>query len=159
MRAFFVLFLFLSFYSSLAYSQHDGYVVVKNDTIYGEIKINFEGGSIIVKQDSINRMFLSDVESVTILNETRDTYLTFMLEGKINFFQVLVRGSHPLLEHEDELYLVLDKSPKRINDEKVVLDLFGKKEVKDYSFVRNISTTERAGLIDIFRYFNNYINN
>ncbi len=134
----------------------DGYAVVKTDTIYGKIKINFDAGSVIVKQDGVNRMFLSDIESVTMLNESRDTYYTYSIDGKTKFYKALVVGSKPLIEDEGVLYCVLDDYPTVI-EEKTLQSLFGKKELKEYVFVRNLSLNNEEDLVDIFRYFNSYL--
>jgi len=63
---------------------------VKNDTIFGKIKINFAGCSITVKQDTINRMYLEDIKVVTILNESRDTYYTYSIGDKNTFFKAVI---------------------------------------------------------------------
>lgn len=139
--------------SAFATDLQEGFAVVKKDTIYGIVKINFEAGSIIIKQDSINRMFINGVESVTFFNENRDTYYTYSIDSKIKFYKAIVTGKNPLIEQGGVLYCVVDNYPTVIEQKNLYL-LFGKKKVKEYAFVRNLSLDEKEGLIDLFSYFN-----
>ena len=138
---------------SLANDAQNGYAVIQQDTIFGIIKINFNAGSVIIKQDSLNRMFLSGIECITLLNERRDTYYAYQMDARTTFFKALVYGKNPLIELDNSLYCVIDGVPTLI-DEKGLFSIFGKRKVKEYVFVRNISLQEREGLIDLFSYFN-----
>ena len=155
MRFLFASIIIISFHTTTAKAQNDGYAVIKSDTIYGEIRINFDGGSLIVKQDSVNRMFFRDIEVVTILNESRDTYYTFVIDGKNTFYKAVIPGEHPLIEKDGALLCVFEDYPTVI-EEKTLYSIFGKKEVKDYVFVRNISIEDREGLLDLFGHFNHF---
>jgi len=146
--------LFSGIIDAQASDPYDGFAVVRSDTIYGKLKINFDAGSILVKQDSINRMFLSGIELITLLNEDRETYIPIDQEGKSVFFQVLVQGDQLLLEYEDSFYTFVEGELLEILEEKDLYDLFGKKEVKNYIFVRNIILSDTRGMMDVFNYFN-----
>ena len=133
----------------------EGYAVIRSDTIYGQIKINFDAGTITVKQDSINRMFLSDIKLITLLNNERETYLPMIENEKTSFYRLLVKGEYPLLKSSDEaFYTSIEDHIIAIEEEKDLYDLFGKKEVKNYIFIRNIDLTNEIGLQDVFRNFN-----
>lgn len=155
MKFLIALFVCLSFFSTKASSQNEGFAVIKNDTIYGKIRINFTGGSVIIKQDSINRMFIQDIKVVTLLNETRDTYYTYVVDGKSSFYKAVILGENLLIEKDKTLYCVYEGSPTAI-EEKILYNLFGKKAVKEYAFIRNISLSDREGQIDLFSHFNNF---
>ena len=136
---------------------HEGYAIVRSDTVFGKIQINFDAGSITVRQDSINRMFVSGVERIILLNKQRDTYLSHDGESKSMFLKILVDGSVPLLEFETRLYTLTNGQLIRIEDEKNLYDIFGKRDVKDFVFLRNIAVDERQGIKEVFEYFNTYI--
>jgi len=140
-------------YFILANGQDSGFAIVNKDTIYGDVKINFDSGSVIVKQDSINRMFVSGIESVTFLTKSRETYYPFQIDSKIRFFKALVTGKKPLIERDGVAYCVFDGSLTVI-EERTLFQIFGKKKVKEYVFIRNITITDREDLIDLFRHFN-----
>ncbi|WP_425391550.1 hypothetical protein [Ekhidna sp.] len=134
----------------------EGYVIIRSDTIYGMVKINFESGTILIQQDSINRMFLSDIEKVTLLNEHRDTYIPIYKEGNTTFYKVLISGDHPLLEAGELFFTMIKGDFIRVSEEKDLYDIFGKRDVKDYIFLRNIQLSQSGGMIDVFRYFNKH---
>ena len=156
---FILLIVIFNFTSYSQISDIDGYAIVNSDTIYGKVDINFNSGYIMVKQDSINRIFVSDVQKVVLLNNARDKYVTWEKDGKINFFKLLVDGKVPLLENEDNLCIVKDNKVVRIENEKDIYDILkeDKKELKNYVFVRNISIEEKQGVIEVFRYYNKSI--
>jgi len=62
-----------------------------------------------------------------------------------------------LLEKDGLLLCVYQNSPIII-DEKVLYNIFGKKAVKEYVFIRNISIDNREGLMDLFGHFNHFNN-
>lgn len=155
MRIFSLILLSLMVNLARAETQNDGYAVIKQDTIYGTIRINFDAGNITIEQDSVNRVYLSGIESVTLFNETRDTYLGIQEDQRTTFYKILVKGNPSLLEKENHYYCKRGSEVVAI-DLKLLYDLFGKKQVKDYAFVRNISLESGAGLIDLFRYYNSY---
>ncbi len=132
----------------------EGYVIVKSDTIYGRIKVNFDNGTITVKQDSINRMFLTDIHRIIINNKERDMYTPVTLNGKNTFYKVLVDGKYPLATSEGVYFVLANSIPFSIRSEKDLYDFFGKREVKEYIFLRAIDIKEQDGLMDVFQYFN-----
>lgn len=139
-----------------AHEPEDGYAIVENDTIYGKygkVKINFDSGSVIVKQDTINRMFLHGIKSITIDNRSRDTYLVSEVNNKNQFYKIVVEGSSPLMEKDGVLYCLMDGIPTEVHD-KNLYSLFGKKSVKTISFLRNISLQKEDDIIDLFNYYN-----
>lgn len=151
------IFLFLTLrYVSLATGQDYGYAIVQNDTIYGKIQINFDTGSVVVKQDSVNRMFITNIQSITLQNDSRDTYYVFDINHKNEFFKLIVDGDQPLLKKEDAYFTLKAGLPIALIEEKLLYQLFGKKQVKEYAFIRNLTISEKAGLIDLFKYFNEY---
>ncbi|MEQ8628503.1 hypothetical protein [Ekhidna sp.] len=134
----------------------DGYAIVRSDTIYGKVKINFDSGSILIQQDSINRMFLSDIEQVTLLNKQRETFIPIYEEGNTTFYKVLVAGDYPLLEAGELHFTLVEGNVIQISEDKDLYDIFGKRDVKDYLFLRNIQIADKSGLVDVFRYFNKH---
>lgn len=134
-----------------------GYAIIKGEKIFGQIHINAEGGSITVKQDGINRMYLVGIEKVVLLNATKDEYIVKEEEGKLTFFKLLVDGSVQLLEKNSELVAAKGEEMIILDDEKSLYQALKeeKKDIKDYVFVRNISTEERSGMVEIFQYYNN----
>ncbi|WP_462249781.1 hypothetical protein [Ekhidna sp.] len=132
----------------------DGYVIVKSDTIYGRIKVNFETGTITVKQDSINRMFLTDIHRIILNNKERETYILVTLNDRKTFYKILVDGKYPLATSEGVYFALVNKIPFTINSEKDLYEFFGKRDVKEYIFLRAINITEQEGLMDVFQYFN-----
>ncbi|WP_424960962.1 hypothetical protein [Ekhidna sp.] len=139
-----------------AHDPEDGYAIVRSDTIYGKVKINFDSGSILIQQDSINRMFLSDIEQVTLLNESRETFIPIYEEGNTTFYKVLVPGDHPLLEAGELHFTLVEGNVLEIRDDKDLYDIFGKRDVKDYLFLRNIQIADKNGIVDVFQYFNKH---
>lgn len=133
-----------------------GYAIVRKDTVYGKIKINFDSGSIVVKQDSVNRMFFNDINLVRIFNETRETYIPFAHREKTVFYSVLVLGTKPLLMHENVFFTKVDDELVALEDVTDLYSLFGKKNVKEYVFIRALDVESKTGLIDLFAYFNEY---
>ena len=77
-------------------------------------------------------------------------------EGKSVFYQVLVQGKQLLLEHNDSFYTFIEEELIEIQAEKDLYALFGKKEVKNYVFVRNIILSDAHGMMDVFNYFNSH---
>lgn len=134
----------------------DGYVIIRSDTIYGKVKINFDSGSILVQQDSLNRMFLNDIQQVTLLNENRETFIPIYKEDHTTFYRVLVPGDRPLLEAGELFFTMIEDNVIQVKEDKDLYDVFGKRGVKDYIFLRNIRLSETNGMIDIFRYFNRH---
>ena len=134
----------------------EGYAIIRSDTIYGMVKINFDSGSILIQQDSINRMFLSDIQQVTLLNEDRETFIPIYKEGSNSFYKLLVQGEHPLLESGDLFFTMNKGNVIQVMDEKDLYDLFGRRDVKDYIFLRNIQVSKESGMVDVFRYFNKH---
>lgn len=134
----------------------DGYVIIRSDTIYGKVKINFDSGTILVQQDSLNRLFLNDIQQVTLLNENRETFIPIYKEHHTTFYKVLVSGDHPLLEEGESFFTMIAGNVIQVKRDKDLYDIFGKRDVKDYIFLRNIRLTETNGMIDVFRYFNRY---
>jgi len=132
----------------------DGYAIVRGDTIFGKIQINFEEGSILIKQDSVNRVFLTDIQQITLWNEKRETYIPIKEDNKTIFYKVLVQGDFPLLQAGELLFTLKEGSVIEIRSEKDLYGLFGKRDVKDYVFLRNIQLAEVGGMVDVFRYFN-----
>ena len=156
MKVIVTIFLLLIFeLSAFATEAQEGFAVVKRDTIYGIVKINFSAGSVVVKQENVNRMFIDGIESVTFLNETRETYYTYSIDSKLEFFRAIVTGENPLIEKDNILYCLLENQPAQIQ-EKVLYSIFGKKKVREYAFIRNISLTEKEDLKDLFSHFNDY---
>ena len=139
-----------------ANNPEEGYAIIRSDTIRGMVKINFEAGSILIQQDTINRMFLSDIEQVTLLNDKRETFIPVYTDEHTTFYKVLVKGDHPLLEAGEMLFTTFEGNIIQINEERDLYDLFGKRDIKDYIFLRNIQLTEINGMIDVFRYFNKH---
>ena len=150
-----ILFLCTSFISVAYNETQEGYAIIRSDTIYGQIKIHFETGSITIKQDSINRMYLSGIERVILFNKQRETFIFYQIDQRSTFLKVLVDGSYPLLELSSEHYTLIQNQLIRLENEKSLFKLFGKKETKDYLFLRNISL-DNDGMIDVFRHFNKY---
>ncbi|WP_420578401.1 hypothetical protein [Ekhidna sp.] len=134
----------------------DGYVIIRSDTIYGKVKINFDSGSILVQQDSLNRMFLNDIQQITLLNENRETFIPIYEEHHTTFYKVLVSGDHPLLEEDESFFTMIEGNVIQVKGDKDLYDVFGKRDVKDYVFLRNIDLSDVRGMIDVFRYFNRY---
>lgn len=132
----------------------DGYAIVRSDTIYGKIKINFDTGSIMIQQDSVNRMFLSGIELVRINNEDRETYLPISSENRTVFYKVLVHGETPLLQAREIFFTHVNGEVTPITEEKDLYNFFDKRAVKDYIFIRNIQISEENGMKDVFSYFN-----
>lgn len=155
-----VFLVYLSYQPPVSYTAdpNEGYVIVKSDTIYGKVEVNFDSGSVFVKQDSINRMFLSGVERVTFLNENRDSYLPVVFDGRRTFYKILVDGEHPLVTSNGVYFTLVDKVPVHVAKEKDLYDLFGKQNVKNYIFVRAVSLTGEEGFMEVFQYFNTHDN-
>lgn len=89
MRVYFIFtcLLFSTLTDAQAGDPEEGYAIVRSDTIYGKIVINFDSGSILVRQDSVNRMFLTDIEQVTLLNDERETFVPVENGDKSVFLQ------------------------------------------------------------------------
>ncbi len=156
---YFLIFSIVIVFKSFSHSQSDadndwGYAIVKADTIYGIIDMNFDSGAITIKQDSINRMYLDGIERITLLNEQRDTYLPVSLENRNTFFKVLVDGKYPLITSAELNFALIDSKPIIIKSEKDIYQLFGKREVREYIFLRALDIKEKQDLIDVFQYFN-----
>ena len=132
----------------------DGYAIVRSDTIYGKIEINFSTGAILVRQDTLNHIFLSGVKQVTILNEHRDTFVPYRKNEKTMFYKLLVDGEHPLLEGAETFYSIVDQNLVVVQEQEDLYDLFGKKNIKDYIFIRNVDMYARNELMDLFDFFN-----
>lgn len=158
MRNIFVLTLILlsAITDAQAHDAENGYAIVQSDTIYGKIQINFEAGSILVKQDSINRMYLLNIQQVTLLNDQRDTYIPVYNEDRTTFYKILVQGDYPLLGTDDAYFTLVEGNAYQILEERDLYDVFGKRDVKDYIFLRNIQLEEERGIVDVFRYFNKH---
>ncbi len=151
--------LFIIFCISKSYAfnneiHQDGYAIVKADTVYGEIEINFSTGTVFVRQDTINLMFLTGVQQVTILNEHRETFVPYQKNEKTTFYKLLVNGEHPLLEGAETFYSIVDQNLVVVQEPEDLYDLFGKKNIKDYIFIRNVDVSARNELMDLFDYFN-----
>ena len=153
-----ILFLIVIIISGISEAQakdpQDGYAIVRSDTIFGKVEINFDRGSVMIYQDSVNRFFTSNIELVTLLTEDREVFLPISDEKHTTFYRLLVHGKNPLLELNGSLHSIYDHEVVPLVDEKTIYELFGKKRVKEYVFVRNLDIATRAGLLDVFRYFN-----
>ncbi|NQZ78756.1 MAG: hypothetical protein HRT61_21970, partial [Ekhidna sp.] len=121
----------------------DGYAIVRSDTIFGKVSIDFDHGSVMIYQDGVNRHFAADVELVTLLNDRREVFLPILEQGKTTFYRMLVNGERPLLELNGQLFSTLNDKTLPITDEKSVFQLFDKKKVKNYVFVRNLNLVDR----------------
>ena len=141
-------------YAFYGEKNQDGYAIVRTDTIYGKIEINFSTGAILVRQDTLNRMFLTGVKQVTLLNEQRETFVPYQKNEKTTFYKLLVDGEYPLLEGAETFYSIADQNLVVVQEQEDLYDLFGKKNIKDYIFIRNVDVSSRNELMDLFDFFN-----
>ena len=155
------LFALLLFFLSIAYTQdpsyEKGYAVIRGEKVEGNIKINVEGGSISIKQEGINKVYLLDIDRVVIQTEGGELhYVTKEVEGKSAFYKLLVDGNIQLLEKNSELVASRDQDVIILDSEKIIMDVLKeeKKEIKDYIFVRNVSIAEKEGIVEVFEYYN-----
>ncbi len=101
-------------------------------------------------------MFLNDIQQITLLNENRETFIPIYEEHHTTFYKVLVSGDHPLLEEDESFFTMIEGNVIQVKGDKDLYDVFGKRDVKDYVFLRNIDLSDVRGMIDVFRYFNRY---
>lgn len=154
-----IIIILLAFVSGITDAQAsdpiEGYAIVRSDTIYGKIQINFDAGSIVIQQDSVNRMYLSGITQVTLINKTRETFIPFSTDDNTTFYKILVDGEYPLLEDGELFFTLADEKNEiiQISEEGDLYDFFGKKHVKEYIFMRNINLSDRTGIVDVFNYF------
>ena len=134
-----------------------GYAIVRADTIHGDIEMNFDIGSVMVHQDSINRMFMSEITQVIIFAQEKEVYIPVQQDEHTVFSKVLVSGEKQLLEIANEFYGQQEEELIKLEDIKSLFEFFDKKSVKKYVFVRNIQIEEKEGLMDVFNYFNSHL--
>lgn len=133
---------------------NSGYAIIKSDTIYGQIELNFDSGYITVKQDSVNRMFIDGIDRVTLLNDPRETYVPVSLGNGKTFYKLLFEGKYPLVTSAGIYFTIMDNKLHRITLEKDLYDLFGKRAVREYIFLRALDIQNQQDLVDVFQYFN-----
>ena len=157
----FSIFLILTSSLSIALSQNTlygkGFAVIRGEKVEGNISINVEGGSISIKQEGVNKVYLLDIEHVVINGEADELhYVAKEVDGKSTFYRLLVDGDIQLLEKNRELMASKNQDVILLESEKVILDVLkkDKKEIKDYIFVRNVSIREKQGIVEVFQYYN-----
>ncbi|MEM6829441.1 MAG: hypothetical protein AAGA66_15235 [Bacteroidota bacterium] len=136
--------------------KQNGIIVANGEEHQGLIALNLESNTVLLDEGTQNRMFHEGIEKVTI-DQSRDTYVMASFNGEKALFRMVVTGSVPLLERFDLFFSYLNEELIQLgDDEKVFFSVFGraKKDIKDYAFVRNISSREPGGIANIFEYYN-----
>ena len=139
-----------------------GYLVTGDDTIQGEIAINFSSNQILlVNENGINNIPARDVKKIVIEDGPDKIYKTAILSEDKVFVEVLSDGElalcHRNVEDKEIFYVVgEDGQAESVSPGKKLFDAFGdfKKQMKDYAFSANIDPETKSGMIEIFRYYN-----
>lgn len=167
-RSVFILFVFL-LQSNITFSNSgQDMVITLTDTLYGEVQVDLAANKIKLRSNKRYQYLTAAQVKWIKKNDHSYCVAAFGIESKFLIFEVLSKGSKPLLYREgvkfnpyDEEtfppYFVLeDRSAYSLATKKDVLSVLGQNEKKVRNFVKNhnLSFSSKEDLSQIFDFYN-----